>query len=86
MKVLIAPQPDGAHAPRVRLQAAGQGLRSRSVSDAVLCAALDVPAPPARLSAGWQRDMALRLALEPGDVDALPLARTMARRRFAISS
>lgn len=57
----------------------GEGLRSRSVSDVVLCATLDVPAPPARLSTDWQRDMALRLALEPGDVDTLPLARARMR-------
>ncbi len=40
---------------------------------------LDVPAPPARLLADWQRDISLRLALEPGDVEALPLARARMR-------
>ena len=40
---------------------------------------LDVPAPPAPLVAGWQRDIALRLGLEPGDVEALPLARARMR-------
>lgn len=58
----------------------GDALRSRSVSEVVLSATLDVPAPPARLIADWQRETALRLALEPGDVEELPLAR--ARRRW----
>ena len=57
----------------------GDALRSRSVSDVVLSATLDVPAPPARLVADWQRDMALRLGLEPGDVDVLALARARMR-------
>lgn len=57
----------------------GDALRSRSVSDVVLSGTLDVPAPPARLVADWQRDISQRLALEPGDVEALPLARTRMR-------
>ncbi len=57
----------------------GDSLRSRSVSDVVLSNVLDVPAPSARLLADWQRDMALRLDLEPGDVEPLPLARARAR-------
>ena len=48
------------------------------MSYVVLCTTLDMPAPPARLSADWHRDMALRLALESDDVNALPLARTLA--------
>ena len=59
----------------------GDALRSRSVSARVLSGLLEVPAPPARLVADWQRDTALRLALEPGDVESLPLPR--ARSRWA---
>ena len=57
----------------------GQDMRSRSVSAHVLTATLDVPAPPAKVTADWQREVALHLALVPGDVEALPLARTQAR-------
>lgn len=42
-------------------------------------ATLDVPAPSARLVADWQREIALRLDLEPGDVEPLPLARARTR-------
>ena len=52
-------------------------IRSRSVSDAVFFTTLDLPAPPARLIADWDRDIAQRL--EPGDVDQLPLARARMR-------
>lgn len=58
----------------------GDALRSRSVSEIVLSTVLDVPVPPAQLSADWHRDMALHLALEAGDVEELSLAR--ARRRW----
>ena len=54
-------------------------IRSRSVSDVVRSSTVDVPAPPARLVADWERDISLRLGLEPGDVEALPLARARAR-------
>ena len=54
-------------------------MRSRSVSGTVLAATLDVLAPPARLQADWEREMATRLCLEPGDVEQMPLARTQAR-------
>lgn len=57
----------------------GDAIRSRSVSDVVLSGTVDVPAPPARLIADWERDTSLRLGLEPGDVEALPLARARAR-------
>jgi hypothetical protein len=57
----------------------GDAIRSRSVSDFVLSGTVDVPAPPARLMADWQREIALRLELEPGDVEALPLARARMR-------
>jgi len=54
-------------------------MRSRSVSGTVLTGTLDLPAPPARLLADWEREMATRLFLEPGDVEQMPLARTQAR-------
>lgn len=54
-------------------------LRSRSVSRAVLTDILDVPAPPARLMAVWEREMMQQLNLEAGDVEALPLARARMR-------
>jgi hypothetical protein len=57
----------------------GDAIRSRSVSDIVLTSTLDVPAPPARLVADWSREVALRLGLEPGDVEPLPLARARTR-------
>lgn len=60
----------------------GDAIRSRSVSDVVLSGTVDVPAPPARLMADWKREISLRLGLEPGDVEALPLARARARARW----
>lgn len=57
----------------------GEALSSRSVSGVVLSSTVDVPAPPARLTADWEKDIAQRLGLEPGDVDQLPLARARMR-------
>jgi hypothetical protein len=57
----------------------GDVIRSRSVSDVVLSGTLDVPAPTARLQADWQRDIEVRLGLEPGDVESLPLPRARTR-------
>jgi hypothetical protein len=54
-------------------------LRSRSVSDIVLSGVVDVPAPPARLVADWRRETSLRMGLEPGDVEPLPLPRARMR-------
>ena len=34
---------------------------------------------PARLTADWNRETSLRLGLEPGEVEALPLARARVR-------
>jgi hypothetical protein len=55
------------------------GLRSRSVSDVVLSGRVDVPEPPPRLVADWMREISVNLALEPGDVEVLPLARARMR-------
>ncbi|OYT91340.1 MAG: hypothetical protein CFE43_13985 [Burkholderiales bacterium PBB3] len=57
----------------------GDALRSRSVSTVVLTGTLQIPAPPARLLADWEREMADHLGLECGDVEALPLARARMR-------
>jgi len=57
----------------------GDVIRSRSVSARVATATLDVPEAPARLAADWAREIESRLALEPGDVEQMPLARTMTR-------
>lgn len=57
----------------------GDAIRSRCVSDIVLSSTVDIPASPPRLVADWQRDISLRLFLEPGDVAPLPLARARAR-------
>ncbi|MDR5752579.1 MULTISPECIES: hypothetical protein [unclassified Caballeronia] len=57
----------------------GDAIRSRRVSDSVLSGTLDVPVPPAHVLADWQREISSRLILEPGDVEAMPLARTQVR-------
>jgi hypothetical protein len=57
----------------------GDAMRSRLVSDIVLSGTLDVPAPPVRLLADWQRETSSYLDLEPGDVEVMPLARARAR-------
>jgi hypothetical protein len=54
-------------------------MRSRSVSEVVLSGRVDVPVAPARLVADWEREISSHMALEPGDVEALPLARARAR-------
>lgn len=57
----------------------GDAIRSRSVSGVVLSGTVDIPAPPTRLVADWERDISQRLGLQPGDVEALPLARARVR-------
>ena len=57
----------------------GACLRSRSVSTRVLTGVVQVPAPPARLVADWQRDISGQLALEAGDVESLSLPRSRSR-------
>ena len=71
-----------AHCERDRLVSlfrSGDAMRSRSVGDVVLTGMVDIPAPPARLVADWERETSLRLRLQPGDVEALPLARARMR-------
>ena len=57
----------------------GNLMRSRSVSAVVQCVVLDVPIPPPRVLADWRREIFLQLGLEPGDIEAMPLARTRLR-------
>jgi hypothetical protein len=57
----------------------GDAMRSRSVGDVVLSGTIDVPAPPVRLLADWQRESRLHLGLAPGEVEELPLVRARAR-------
>ncbi len=72
-------QPDHTHCSPTAYFWRGEALRSRCVSDVVWSGVIDVPAPPARLLADWRRDVASRLCLEPGDVEALSLARARVR-------
>ena len=57
----------------------GDAIRSRRVSDIVLTDTIDVPAPPARLLADWQRETSMHMRLDPGDVEPMPLARARMR-------
>ena len=57
----------------------GERMRSRRVSDVVLCGTVEIPAPPARLIADWQREISRHMVLEPGDVEVMPLARARMR-------
>ncbi|SIT43883.1 conserved hypothetical protein [Paraburkholderia ribeironis] len=57
----------------------GDAIRSRCVSDIVLSGTVEVPAPPARLLADWQRELSSHVVLEIGDVEVMPLARARAR-------
>jgi hypothetical protein len=52
---------------------------NRNISPIVLTTILDIPAPTTRQNADWEREIALQLFLEPGDVEVLPLARTRLR-------
>ena len=49
------------------------------MSEIVLSGMVNVPTPPARLLADWQREIALHMNLQAGDVEALPIARARAR-------
>ncbi len=57
----------------------GDTVRSRSVGHVVPSGTVHVPAPPARLVADWRREVTTHLGLAPGEVEALPLARTRVR-------
>ena len=76
---LKAPTQPLGPSPLVAFFWSGDVLRSRSVGPSVLVGHLDLPAAPARLTADWERDIAQQLALEPGDVESLSLARARTR-------
>jgi hypothetical protein len=57
----------------------GDSLSSRIVGSVVLSDTLSIEAPPTKLVADWERDISQHLALEAGDVESLPLARTRMR-------
>ena len=54
-------------------------IRSRRVSVIVLTGTVDVPVPPVRLLADWDREISSQMVLEPGDVEVMPLPRARAR-------
>ena len=74
-------QPSSTHAD-VHLTSyfwSGETLRSRSVSSTVLIGTVNVPALPLRVTSDCDREISGRLALEPGDVETLSLARARMR-------
>ncbi len=77
--MIIPPPAHPVQDPLVSYFWSGEAIRSRSVSSVVLVGTVNVPAPPARLSADWERDIVQRLRLAPGEVEALPLARARMR-------
>lgn len=75
----LASSPPVEHGPSTVRFHSGDVLRSRRVGDVVLVGTVDVPRPPARLTADWEREVSSVLALEPGDVEPLPLPRARLR-------
>ncbi len=73
------PAPEQVRDRLVSYFLSGEAIRSRSVGEVVLSGLVDVPAPPARLLADWARETSLRIGLEPGEVEELPLARARTR-------
>ncbi|WPB57635.1 hypothetical protein [Xylophilus sp. GOD-11R] len=57
----------------------GDTPRSRCVSDVVLAGRIELPPLPARLQAGWAREIREEFDLHVGDVEPLPLARARTR-------
>ena len=80
MKILAKDAPAGN---LVSYYLSGNLMRSRRVGDVVLHGTLDIPAPPARLLADWEREASTQLGdglgLEPGDVESLSLPRARLR-------
>ncbi len=73
------PQPHCVQDRLTSYYRSGDAIRSRSVSAAVLTGVVNIPVPPTRLVADWERDISQRLGLEPGDVEVLPLPRARVR-------
>lgn len=78
--MLPASSPPVQNGPSTVRFLSGDMLRYRCVGEVVRVGTVDVPVPPARLTADWEREVSSVLALEPGDVEPLPLPR--ARRRW----
>ena len=74
-----ASSPPDAHGPSTICFLSGDVLRNRRVGEVVRVGTVDVPMPPARLTADWEREVSSVLALEPGDVEPLPLPRARLR-------
>ena len=74
-----ASSPPDAHGPSTIRFLSGDVLRNRRVGEVVRVGTVDVPKPPARLTADWEREVSSVLALEPGDVEPLPLPRARLR-------
>lgn len=73
-----SPLPDDRGPSTVRF-VSGDVPRIRCVGEVVRVGTVDIPSLPARLTADWQREVASVLALEPGDVEPLPLPRARLR-------
>jgi hypothetical protein len=67
------------HSSTIAYYASGDALRSRSIGGVVRTGVIDIPAPSPRVLMDWQREASAQLALDAGDVDVMPLARTQAR-------
>jgi hypothetical protein len=50
-----------------------------NLGNIVLTGTVEIPAPPARLLADWEREMMQQLELDAGDVEELPLTRARMR-------
>ncbi len=72
-------QPKNPGKPPTAFYWSGERLRSRSLASLAQVGWVDVPAPPPRLVADWQRDVAQQLNLQLGDVDVLSLPRARTR-------
>ena len=75
----MRPPPQGVSDVSTSYYRNGEAMRSRSVSNVVLSDTVVIPAPPARLVADWERDIAHRLGLGPGDLEEMALARARMR-------
>lgn len=74
----VSPLPDDRVPSTVRF-VSGDVPRIRCVGEVVRVGTVDIPSLPARLTADWQREVSSVLALEPGDVEPLPLPRARLR-------
>ena len=79
MVMLLPPFPTDADTDLTAFYWSGDLLRSRSVGRSVMTGYVSLPLLPARLTADWERDIVQQLALEPGDVESLSLARARTR-------